>query len=271
MRDYHVEEREDLPYKVLVDRPQVRSRPRARADGPQAHLQAGPPDLRRQGSPSARPRRHGNCNPVHVPRRDHEPHRRARRHRRRSDLFRLVTAHVSRIGRQPIEVPAGVTVTIDPGRVTVHGPKGELRQQVPLRIVDRAERRHDQRHAPDRPRPRPLAPRPHAHARREHGRGRHERLREAPRDPGRRLPRRACRARTSSSRSATRTPSGSRRARASSSRCPCRPRSIVRGIDKQVVGQTAAEIRKVRPPEPYKGKGIRYEGEHVRRKVGKRA
>ena len=46
---------------------------------------------------------------------------------------------------------------------------------------------------------------------------------------------------------------------------------IVRGIDKQVVGQTAAEIRKVRPPEPYKGKGIRYEGEHVRRKVGKRA
>ena len=46
---------------------------------------------------------------------------------------------------------------------------------------------------------------------------------------------------------------------------------VVRGIDKQAVGQTAAEIRKVRPPEPYKGKGIRYEGEHVRRKVGKRA
>jgi large subunit ribosomal protein L6 len=46
---------------------------------------------------------------------------------------------------------------------------------------------------------------------------------------------------------------------------------IVRGIDKQIVGQTAAEIRKVRPPEPYKGKGIRYEGEYVRRKVGKRA
>ena len=46
---------------------------------------------------------------------------------------------------------------------------------------------------------------------------------------------------------------------------------VVRGIDKQMVGQTAAEIRKVRPPEPYKGKGIRYEGEFVRRKVGKRA
>jgi large subunit ribosomal protein L6 len=46
---------------------------------------------------------------------------------------------------------------------------------------------------------------------------------------------------------------------------------VVRGIDKQLVGQMAAEIRKVRPPEPYKGKGIRYEGEFVRRKVGKRA
>jgi large subunit ribosomal protein L6 len=46
---------------------------------------------------------------------------------------------------------------------------------------------------------------------------------------------------------------------------------IVKGIDKQMVGQTAAEIRKVRPPEPYKGKGIRYRDEQVRRKVGKRA
>ncbi|MBI2684478.1 MAG: 50S ribosomal protein L6 [Actinobacteria bacterium] len=46
---------------------------------------------------------------------------------------------------------------------------------------------------------------------------------------------------------------------------------VVRGIDKQMVGQTAAEIRRVRPPEPYKGKGIRYVGEAVRRKVGKRA
>jgi large subunit ribosomal protein L6 len=44
---------------------------------------------------------------------------------------------------------------------------------------------------------------------------------------------------------------------------------IVKGTDKQVVGQTAAEIRKVRPPEPYKGKGIRYAGEQIRRKVGK--
>jgi large subunit ribosomal protein L6 len=46
---------------------------------------------------------------------------------------------------------------------------------------------------------------------------------------------------------------------------------VVKGIDKQKVGQVAAEIRKVRPPEPYKGKGIRYQGEYVARKVGKRA
>src|SRR5690554_2121986 len=44
---------------------------------------------------------------------------------------------------------------------------------------------------------------------------------------------------------------------------------IVSGIDKQVVGEISAKIRKTRPPEPYKGKGIRYEGEHVRRKAGK--
>jgi large subunit ribosomal protein L6 len=44
---------------------------------------------------------------------------------------------------------------------------------------------------------------------------------------------------------------------------------IIRGADKQLVGQFAADIRALRPPEPYKGKGIRYEGEYVRRKVGK--
>ena len=52
---------------------------------------------------------------------------------------------------------------------------------------------------------------------------------------------------------------------------PVATQVIVKGIDKQKVGQVAAEIRAVRPPEPYKGKGVRYEGEYVRRKVGKRA
>jgi large subunit ribosomal protein L6 len=44
---------------------------------------------------------------------------------------------------------------------------------------------------------------------------------------------------------------------------------VIEGIDKQKVGQVAAELRAVRPPEPYKGKGIRYQGEQVRRKAGK--
>jgi large subunit ribosomal protein L6 len=52
---------------------------------------------------------------------------------------------------------------------------------------------------------------------------------------------------------------------------PANTKITVRGIDKQRVGQVAAEIRGWRPPEPYKGKGVRYEGEHVRRKVGKTA
>ncbi len=52
---------------------------------------------------------------------------------------------------------------------------------------------------------------------------------------------------------------------------PAPTKITVRGIDKQRVGQVAADIRKWRKPEPYKGKGVRYEGEHVRRKLGKAA
>ena len=52
---------------------------------------------------------------------------------------------------------------------------------------------------------------------------------------------------------------------------PAPTQIVVKGIDKQAVGQVAAEIRRLRPPEPYKGKGVRYAGEQVRRKVGKRA
>ena len=51
--------------------------------------------------------------------------------------------------------------------------------------------------------------------------------------------------------------------------CPDQTHVIIKGIDKQLVGQFAAEVRGVREPEPYKGKGIRYDGEHVRRKAGK--
>jgi len=53
--------------------------------------------------------------------------------------------------------------------------------------------------------------------------------------------------------------------------CPNQTTVVISGIDKQKVGQTAAEIRGFRPPEPYKGKGIRYAGEQIRRKAGKTA
>ena len=53
--------------------------------------------------------------------------------------------------------------------------------------------------------------------------------------------------------------------------CPNQTTIVISGPDKQKVGQAAAEIRSFRPPEPYKGKGIRYQGEHVRRKAGKTA
>jgi large subunit ribosomal protein L6 len=52
---------------------------------------------------------------------------------------------------------------------------------------------------------------------------------------------------------------------------PVPTRVIIKGIDKELVGQVAANIRKIRKPEPYKGKGVRYLGEHVRRKAGKAA
>jgi large subunit ribosomal protein L6 len=53
--------------------------------------------------------------------------------------------------------------------------------------------------------------------------------------------------------------------------CPNQTTIVISGVDKQKVGQTAAEIRGFRPPEPYKGKGIRYQGEQIRRKAGKTA
>ena len=177
---------------------------------------------------------------------------------------------MSRIGKQPIDVPAGVTVTIDPGRVTVHGPKGELRQVVPQRMSIQQE---DGQIVVTRPTERGPDRSLHGLTRTlvanmvegvTNGFEKRSRSRASAIAPRSTAP-------TSSCRSATRTRSRSCRARASSSRCRRRRRSSCGGIDKQMVGQTAAEIRKVRPPEPYKGKGIRYEGEFVRRKVGKRA
>jgi large subunit ribosomal protein L6 len=177
---------------------------------------------------------------------------------------------MSRIGKRPIEVPAGVTVTLDPGRVTVHGPKGELRQEVPQRM----EIQHDDGTiVVTRPTERGEDRALHGLTRtlianmvegvtngfekkleiqgvgyRATLAGTNLELNVGYSHPVRITPRTGI-----------------------EFEVPVPTQVIVRGIDKQLVGQTAAEIRKVRPPEPYKGKGIRYEGEYVRRKVGKRA
>jgi large subunit ribosomal protein L6 len=177
---------------------------------------------------------------------------------------------MSRIGKRPIEVPAGVLVSIDPGRVTVAGPKGELRRDLPVRMkVEQEEGQIVVTRPTDRGEDRAL----HGLTRtlianmvegvtngfekrleiqgvgyRAALAGTNLELQVGYSHPVRITPREGV-----------------------SFEVPAPTQVVVRGIDKQVVGQTAAEIRKVRPPEPYKGKGIRYEGEHVRRKVGKRA
>jgi large subunit ribosomal protein L6 len=177
---------------------------------------------------------------------------------------------MSRIGKQPIEVPAGVTVMVDPGRVTVHGPKGELRQVVPLRIaIAQEEGQIIVTRPTDRGPDRAL-----------HGLTRTlvaNMVEGVTKGFEKKLEIQGVGYRAVLSGSDLELQVGYSHLVRIVPRTgiefevPVPTQVVVRGIDKQMVGQTAAEIRKVRPPEPYKGKGIRYEGEHVRRKVGKRA
>jgi large subunit ribosomal protein L6 len=177
---------------------------------------------------------------------------------------------MSRIGKKPIEVPAGVLVAIDPGRVTVSGPKGELRQVVPQRmLVTQDEGTITVARPTERGEDRAL-----------HGltrtlianmvegvtQGFEKKLEIQGVGYRAALSGENLELQVGYSHSVRVTPRTG-----ISFEVPVPTQVVVRGIDKQMVGQTAAEIRKVRPPEPYKGKGIRYEGEHVRRKVGKRA
>jgi large subunit ribosomal protein L6 len=177
---------------------------------------------------------------------------------------------MSRIGKRPIEVPAGVIVSVDPGRVTVSGPKGELRQQVPQRMeIAQEENTITVTRPTERGEDRAL-----------HGLTRTliaNMVEGVTAGFEKRLEIQGVGYRAALSGSNLELQVGySHSVRITpregiSFEVPIPTQIIVRGIDKQVVGQTAAEIRKVRPPEPYKGKGIRYEGEFVRRKVGKRA
>ncbi len=177
---------------------------------------------------------------------------------------------MSRIGREPIEVPAGVSVSIDPGRVMVNGPLGELHQQVPQRMkIEQSEGELTVTRPTDRGDDRAL-----------HGLTRSlvaNMVEGVTKGFERKLQiqgvgyRAALRGTTLElsvgfSHLVTIEPR-----QGITFEVPTPTEIIVKGIDKQQVGQTAAEIRRVRKPEPYKGKGIRYEGEYVRRKVGKRA
>ncbi len=184
------------------------------------------------------------------------------------------TAEVADVPDRPEPDPVPSGVEVDPRRP--HGRRagaaGPARSATcPGEITVRARRTPTPaRRAAGRRAHEPGAARPHAHARRQHGDRRHRRVLEGPRDRRRRLPRHARRARASSSwRSASATRSSSTHPRASPSRCRRPTRIDVRGIDKELVGQVAADIRKIRKPEPYKGKGVRYAGEVVRRKAGK--
>ena len=177
---------------------------------------------------------------------------------------------MSRIGRKPIEVPAGVMVSIDPGRVMVSGPKGELRQVVPLRMkISQEESVITVTRPTERGEDRAL-----------HGLTRTlvaNMVQGVTTGFEKKLDiqgvgyRAALAGTTLELQVGYSHPVKITPRQGIEFEVPTPTQIIVRGIDKQMVGQTAAEIRKVRPPEPYKGKGIRYEGEFVRRKVGKRA
>jgi large subunit ribosomal protein L6 len=177
---------------------------------------------------------------------------------------------MSRIGKKPIAVPSGVTVTIDPDVVRVHGPKGELSERIPRDITVAQEGEEI------------LVTRPT-------DRGEHRALHGLTRS----LVANMVEGVTAGFQKTLEIQGVGYRAQLKGKdlelalgyshpvpvkapdgiefEVPQPTRVIVKGISKQAVGEVAAFIRKQRPPEPYKGKGIRYEGEYVARKVGKRA
>ena len=177
---------------------------------------------------------------------------------------------MSRIGRQPIPLPAGVTVAIEPETVRVNGPKGALserihkdievtqdgEQLVVSRPTDRGE--HRALHGLTRS----------LVANMVHGvtAGYEKRLEIQGVGYRAQLKGKNLELAVGFSH-----PVGVAAPEGIEFEVPQPTRVVVKGISKQLVGETAAIIRKQRPPEPYKGKGIRYEGEHVPRKVGKRA
>src|SRR3954453_303857 len=177
---------------------------------------------------------------------------------------------MSRIGRQPIELPAGVSVSIAPGRVMVNGPLGELSQQVPVRMqVDQEESTITVKRPTERGDDRAL-----------HGLTRTliaNMVEGVTSGFSKRLEiqgvgyRAALKGQDLELALGYSHPVPIKAPQGIEFEVPQPTRIVVEGNSKQKVGEIAAVIRKQRPPEPYKGKGIRYEGEYVARKVGKRA
>ncbi len=177
---------------------------------------------------------------------------------------------MSRIGKQPIELPPGVNVSLSPGRVMVNGPLGELTQEVPARMkVEQANGQLIVARPTERGDDRAL-----------HGLTRTliaNMVEGVTKGFEKRLELQGVGYRATMQGADLRLDVGfshpvvMKAPQGITFEVPTPTEVIVKGVDKQQVGQTAAEVRKVRPPEPYKGKGIRYEGEYVRRKVGKRA
>jgi large subunit ribosomal protein L6 len=177
---------------------------------------------------------------------------------------------MSRIGRKPIPVPASVTVSIEPEVVRVAGPRGQLTERVPRDITVEQE---DGQLVVKRPT----------------DRGEHRALHGLTRSLVANMVegvtngyqktleiqgvgyRAQLRGRDLELALGFSHPVSIKAPEGIEFEVPQPTRVIVKGISKQVVGEVAANIRKRRPPEPYKGKGIRYEGEYVARKVGKRA
>jgi large subunit ribosomal protein L6 len=177
---------------------------------------------------------------------------------------------MSRIGRQPIELPSGVNVSLSPGRVMVNGPLGELTQQVPARMkIEQSDGSIVVTRPTERGEDRAL-----------HGLTRSliaNMVEGVTKGFEKRLELQGVGYRASLQGTDLRLDVGyshpvvMKPPQGVTFEVPAPTQVVVKGVDKQQVGQTAAEVRRVRPPEPYKGKGIRYEGEYVRRKVGKRA
>jgi large subunit ribosomal protein L6 len=177
---------------------------------------------------------------------------------------------MSRIGRKPIEIPAGVAVSLDPGRVMVNGPLGELTQRVSPRMkIEQTDGALQIARPTDRGDDRAL-----------HGLTRSlvaNMVEGVTKGFEKRLEiqgvgyRAALRGQALELQVGFSHPVVVEPPAGITFEVPTQTEVLVKGIDKQQVGQTAAEVRAVRPPEPYKGKGIRYQGEYVRRKVGKRA